>query len=136
MIDLVMELRDLMKEKHLSIGKAAQIIGVATNTINRWLKGVNPPSQVYQRMIQEGMAKIKELYPEITNHRSCFNIIAALSIDNLSKIPESEKDLWESILLRMNEKEARATNWASKTKEELEQYLYKIAKRLNIPVPK
>ena len=61
---LVKDLKKLMSKKGLSPERASHFIGCSTNTVIRWVKNLNPPSRRYRRMIEEGIVKIKEAYPE------------------------------------------------------------------------
>ena len=66
MIDLVRELKKVMKDKNLSAEKASHFIGCSAKTVFRWLDNENPPNQASIRMIRNGIEKIKAAFPEST----------------------------------------------------------------------
>ena len=132
MIVLVKELKALMKEKHLSPERASHFIGSSTNSVVRWLNNTNPPSQMYRRMIEEGISRIKEAYPKIEKKWPRVQILSNLCVDNLNKMPEKEKDFWELVISKMTAKETKAVYWIGMNKKDMEKQILKIAKRLNI----
>lgn len=57
----VLELRELMREKELSAGTMARLIGCDSSQIGRWINGNTRPTLVYQRLIRKGLTRAKAL---------------------------------------------------------------------------
>jgi transcriptional regulator with XRE-family HTH domain len=57
---IVDELREVMKEKTLSLESAARLIGCSKASVFRWLNG-GVPSKLYARAIRLAIRRIKEL---------------------------------------------------------------------------
>ena len=135
MTNLVKELKRVMKEKHLSAESTSRHIGCSAKTIHRWLYNKSTPNLTYQRLIRDGIDKIKKAYPEMKKHRPRFQLLVALCTDNLRTISEKEKDFWEEVISKMNDNETKATCWAGTNKETMKKQILKAARRLNIPIP-
>lgn len=135
MINLVKELRTLLAEKHLSPEKASHFIGCSTNSVIRWLRNENPPSQVYRRMIQEGIAKIKEAYPEIKKQRLYLGFVSSYCPG--LKLSEKQKDFYEDVLTQMAFSEVCKKFFKKGiAPETVDKGILEAAKRLGIPWPK
>jgi len=60
-MDLIDDLKKVMKEKNISIAGAARYIRSSEMTIRRWLNRENIPSELSQEAIRRGISKIKRL---------------------------------------------------------------------------
>lgn len=59
MIDLVKELKAVLKEKHLSPEAAAQFIGTSGREVRRWLQDGATPNVLSRRAIHAGIRRIR-----------------------------------------------------------------------------
>ena len=64
MTKLILDLKKLMAQKRLSPETASHYIRVSFATVARWLKGISEPRLNSQRMILEGMEKIRKELPD------------------------------------------------------------------------
>jgi transcriptional regulator with XRE-family HTH domain len=58
MIQIILNLKKILKEKRLSPEQASGYIGCSGNQIRRWIKGTSKPSPIYREAIQNGIEKI------------------------------------------------------------------------------
>jgi len=135
MNDLIKELKTVIKKKRLSQEAASIYIGCSSRTVFRWLHGLKKPNLTSQRLIQEGLDKIRAAYPDKKIIRPRFQILDAFCIDDLRKMPEGEKDFWEMIISKMNDTETKTVYWFGKDKKTMKEQILKAAKRLNISYP-
>jgi len=63
MTNLVKELRQAIKEARISPERASHFIGCSAKSVFRWLHGEHNPRPGHQRMIEQGIEKIREAYP-------------------------------------------------------------------------
>jgi len=60
-MDLIDELKTIMRERGFSCDTMARFIGCSGKTVDRWLSGESNPTQVYQRLIRKGIRRVKKL---------------------------------------------------------------------------
>lgn len=96
---LVKDLKEVMDDKKISMETASHYLHCSSKTIFRWLKGENDPGLNYQRLIQDGIDKIKKAFPEKKKQRIYLSWIYSFCPDlNLS---EEQKDFYEKVLETM-----------------------------------
>jgi len=64
MSDLILELKELLAQKKLSPETASRYIRISGASVVRWLKGTSKPRLASQRMILEGMERIRAELPD------------------------------------------------------------------------
>jgi len=60
-MDLIEELRKVMKEGGFSHETMSKFIGCSGKQVERWLTGESRPTFPYQKMIRAGIKKVKKL---------------------------------------------------------------------------
>jgi len=132
MIGLVKELKKVMKKNGLSREKASRFLGCSAMTLHRWFNDNFSPSISSRRMIQEGIAKIREAYPEIKKKRLYLGFVSSFCPD--LKLSEKQADFYEEVLTQMTFNELKKTFFHEGIDPEtVSKGILKIAKRLDIP---
>ena len=60
-MDLIEELKAIMKEKGFSADTMSKFIGCSARQVDRWILGESKPTHVYQTLIRKGIKKVKGL---------------------------------------------------------------------------
>jgi len=60
-MDLIEELRAVMKEKGFSADTMSKFIGCSARQVDRWVSGESKPTRVYQILMKKGIKKVKSL---------------------------------------------------------------------------
>jgi len=60
-MELIDELRAVMKEKGFSADTMSKFIGCSARQVDRWISGEAKPTQVYQKLIRKGIRRVKKL---------------------------------------------------------------------------
>ncbi len=61
MLDLIKELKFVMKEKRINTTTAAIFIHCDARQVDRWLKGKATPTLLYREAIKKGIRRLKKL---------------------------------------------------------------------------
>ena len=134
-MELIKELKKVMQEGGLSAEQASHYIGCSAKTVFRWLYGESIPHLAFQRLIREGIDKIKETFPKKENIRPHLQSLNVFCIDNLSLLQEKEKDFWEEVISKMTINERGDIFHTGSDRKIMEKKISKAAKRLNISQP-
>jgi len=60
-MEIIEDLKDIMKEKELSADTMSKFIGCSSRQVYRWLLHQSKPTMVYQILIQRAIEKVKKL---------------------------------------------------------------------------
>jgi len=60
-MELIEQLRTVMKEKGFSCETMSKFIGCSGKQVDRWLSGESRPTFPYQKMIRAAIKKVKKL---------------------------------------------------------------------------
>jgi len=60
-LDLIKELKITMLEKTFSADTMSKYVGCSARQVSRWLSGESKPTATYQKLIREGIEKVKNL---------------------------------------------------------------------------
>lgn len=60
-MDLIEELKRIMKEKSFSADAMSKFIGCSARQVDRWISGEAKPTLVYQMLIRKGINRVKRL---------------------------------------------------------------------------
>jgi len=60
-VDLIEELRAVMREKGFSADTMSKFIGCSARQVDRWISGESKPTRVYQMLIKKGIKKVRNL---------------------------------------------------------------------------
>ena len=60
-MDLIKELKKIMKERNFSADSMSKFIGCSARQVDRWISGEAKPTLVYQTLIRKGINKVKKL---------------------------------------------------------------------------
>jgi len=60
-MDIIEELKKVMKEKAFSPATMSRFIGCSGKQVERWLSGESKPTLVYRKLIRKGLRRVKKL---------------------------------------------------------------------------
>ena len=60
-MDLIKDLKDIMKWKGISADTMSKYIGCSARQVARWVSGESKPTHVYQDLIRKGIKRAKDL---------------------------------------------------------------------------
>ena len=60
-MDLIEDLRSIMKKRGFSPATMSRFIGCSGKQVERWLSGQSKPTLVYRKLIRAGIKRVKKL---------------------------------------------------------------------------